>query len=134
MIKKISKIFVFCVLSFLLPGKTYALCDNSELANLKKLASNINVSYKISTILSWILAVLFAYFINKIYVFNKSEKDKIEFLKFIISRLLSLLIEFITMIILVDIFIINDRLSKLIVQVIVFILNYVFSKFIVFKK
>ena len=95
---------------------------------------NINVSYKISTILSWILAVLFAYFINKIYVFNKSEKDKIEFLKFIISRLLSLLIEFITMIILVDIFIINDRLSKLIVQVIVFILNYVFSKFIVFKK
>lgn len=95
---------------------------------------NINVSYKISTILSWILAVLFAYFINKIYVFNKSEKDKIEFFKFIISRLLSLLIEFITMIILVDIFIINDRLSKLIVQVIVFILNYVFSKFIVFKK
>ena len=95
---------------------------------------NINVSYKTSTILSWILAVLFAYFINKIYVFNKSEKDKIEFFKFIISRLLSLLIEFITMIILVDIFIINDRLSKLIVQVIVFILNYVFSKFIVFKK
>lgn len=46
MIKKISKIFVFCVLSFLLPGKIYALCDNSELAGLKELASNINVSYK----------------------------------------------------------------------------------------
>lgn len=33
-------------MSFLLPGKIYALCDNSELAGLKELASNINVSYK----------------------------------------------------------------------------------------
>lgn len=98
------------------------------------LLRNINIDYKICTILSWILAVIFAYFINKLFVF-KSQKNNIkEFINFILARLLSLFIEFIFMIIMVDLISINDRIAKLIVQFIVLVLNYVFSKFFVFKK
>ena len=98
------------------------------------LLRNINIDYKICTILSWILAVIFAYFINKLFVF-KSQKNNIkEFINFILARLLSLFIEFIFMMIMVDFININDRIAKLIVQVVVLVLNYVFSKFFVFKK
>ena len=98
------------------------------------LLRNINIDYKICTILSWILAVIFAYFINKLFVF-KSQKNNIkEFINFILARLLSLFIEFIFMMIMVDFININDRIAKLIVQFVVLVLNYVFSKFFVFKK
>lgn len=98
------------------------------------LLRNINIDYKICTILSWILAVIFAYFINKLFVF-KSQKNNIkEFINFILARLLSLFIEFIFMIIMVDLININDRIAKLIVQFVVLVLNYIFSKFFVFKK
>ncbi len=98
------------------------------------LLRNINIDYKICTILSWILAVIFAYFINKLFVF-KSQKNNIkEFINFILARLLSLFIEFIFMMIMVDFININDRIAKLIVQFVVLVLNYIFSKFFVFKK
>ena len=98
------------------------------------LLRNINIDYKICTILSWILAVIFAYFINKLFVF-KSQKNNIkEFINFILARLLSLFIEFIFMMIMVDFININDRIAKLIVQFVVLVLNYVFSKFFVFKN
>lgn len=98
------------------------------------LLRNINIDYKICTILSWILAVIFAYFINKLFVF-KSQKNNIkEFINFILARLLSLFIEFIFMMIMVDLININDRIAKLIVQFVVLVLNYIFSKFFVFKK
>lgn len=95
---------------------------------------NINIDYKISTILSWILAVIFAYFINKIFVFKKKNNDIKEFINFVFARIISLIIEFISMLIMVDLISINDRLSKLMVQIIVLVLNYIFSKFFVFKK
>ena len=98
------------------------------------LLRNINIDYKICTILSWILAVIFAYFINKLFVFKSKKNNIKEFINFILARLLSLFIEFIFMMIMVDLISINDRIAKLIVQFIVLVLNYVFSKFFVFKK
>lgn len=95
---------------------------------------NINVNYQICTILSWILAVLFAYVVNKFYVFKKEKNSGKEFVNFILARLFSLGIEFVFMIIMVDWIHINDRISKLIVQFIVLVLNYIFSKLYVFKK
>ena len=92
-------------------------------------------SYMIATVISWILAVSFAYITNKTFVFQSKEKNVLkEFAKFIASRLTSLLIELLSMYVLVDIIKINDKISKLIVQFIVLVLNYLFSKLIVFKK
>lgn len=98
------------------------------------LLRNINIDYKICTILSWILAVIFAYFINKVFVFKSKKNNIKEFANFILARLLSLFVEFIFMMIMVDLININDRIAKLIVQFVVLVLNYIFSKFFVFKK
>ena len=96
-----------------------------------------NIHYIISNILSWIIAVISAYIINSKYVFesNKKNKGKIrEFISFVSCRILSLIIETIAMYLMVDIITINDDISKIIAQFIVLVLNYIFSKFLTFKK
>ncbi len=90
---------------------------------------------QIAEIISWIAAVLFAYFTNRKYVFKK--KNKIswqEFFSFVSSRISTLLIEMLIMYIFVSILHMDDKVIKIIAQVVVIILNYVLSKFIVFKK
>lgn len=90
--------------------------------------------YEICTFLSWIFAVLFAYFANRHYVFKSRDKNILkEFISFVSSRIFSLFAELATMYILVDLVKIDDRISKIIVQVIVMILNYFFSKMFVFR-
>ena len=101
------------------------------------LTSNSQLHIQISTIISWILAVLFAFFANKKYVFESKKKGKeklIEMIKFFLSRLTTLLIEKISMWILTSPLSINDKVSKIIVQFIILVLNYLFSKLFVFKK
>ena len=89
----------------------------------------------ICTILSWICAVTFAYFANRIFVFNSKEKNYVkEISSFVASRIFSLIVEIIVMFILTSPFGINDRIAKIIVQFIIVVLNYITSKIFVFKK
>lgn len=97
--------------------------------------SKIPLELQITNIISWICAVIFAYVTNRKYVFkieNKSSKKEI--IKFFTSRISTLFIDMLLMYILVSLCNFNDKVIKLLVQVIITILNYVFSKFIVFKK
>lgn len=50
------------------------------------------------------------------------------------SRILSLVAEVAVMYLLVDFLNISDKISKIIVQVIIVMLNYIFSKLFVFKE
>ena len=94
-----------------------------------------HIDIYISNILSWIAAVTFAFVTNKIYVFKSKSKNLFsEIIKFFTSRIASLVIELIIMYLLVNIIHLDDMISKIIVQVIVIILNYVFSKIFVFKN
>lgn len=96
-----------------------------------------NIHYIISNVLSWIIAVTFAYIVNSKYVFesNKKDKQKIkEFVSFVSCRILSLLIETLSMYLMVDIIKTNSDIAKIIAQFIVLVLNYLFSKFFTFKK
>jgi putative flippase GtrA len=92
----------------------------------------------VSNVIAWILSVLFAYVTNRKYVFNsniKTLKGKIkEITSFYACRLLTFGIDMLAMYILIDLFNINDMLSKVVVNVIVIVLNYIFSKLIIFKK
>ncbi len=89
----------------------------------------------ICTILSWIVAVAFAYICNRIIVFQSTSKKYIkEITSFVCSRLFSLLVEIVLMLLLVNIFTINDRIAKIFVQIVIIILNYITSKVFVFKK
>ena len=94
---------------------------------------------QVAVILSWIAAVLFAYFTNRKYVFeSKSENKKREFINFIIARLATLLLDMFIMWFFVTLLKLNTDLYVLIFtlvsQVLVIIGNYIFSKLFVFKK
>lgn len=91
--------------------------------------------YLICTILSWVVSVVFAYITNRIFVFeSKDKRVLIEFFKFVFARVLSLLSEIVVMAFLVQLIHIDDRISKIVVQFIILILNYLFSKLFVFKN
>lgn len=92
-------------------------------------------NYLICTVISWIFAVAFAYITNRVFVFN-SKRENIfkECTEFVFSRILSLVAEVAVMYLLVDFLNISDKISKIIVQVIIVILNYIFSKLFVFKE
>ena len=91
-----------------------------------------------STVVAWIFAVLFAFFTNKLWVFNsKSWEKKLvvrELSSFYLCRLSTGAFDVAVMFVSVDILGWNDLIMKIISNVIVIILNYVASKFIIFKK
>lgn len=92
---------------------------------------------QISNVISWICAVLFAYYTNKKYVFKSSKKGKenfLEMINFFESRVLTLLVDMGMMYIMVTVNEINDSIAKLVVQVVITILNYLLSKILVFRK
>lgn len=96
---------------------------------------NNALELQIANVISWICAVAFAYFANRVFVFKSKEKNKIkEATKFVGSRLVTLLLDVLTMFIIVTILKMNDKIGKLISQVIVMIGNYIISKLFVFKK
>ena len=103
---------------------------------LKLLGSGTD--YLDATVIAWTVAVIFAFVTNKLIVFeSKSWKPAVagkEFVGFIGARLFSLLVELVFMFVMVTLLKWNDFVAKLIVQVIVVILNYVFSKLLIFKN
>ena len=91
------------------------------------------VELQIANVISWICAVIFAYFTNRKYVFNSKNKSISEAIKFFLSRIGTLLIDMAIMYIFVTKLNLNDKVIKIVSQIIVIVLNYVLSKFIVFK-
>ncbi len=98
----------------------------------------LNVELYISNIIAWIISVLFAFITNKLFVFESKNKTKKENIKEITSffgfRLLSLVFDMGSMFLLINILKINDLLSKIFANILVIILNYIFSKLFIFKK
>lgn len=96
-----------------------------------------SLSVLISTVISWVLSVLFAYVTNRKFVFHSEVKSTKGILKEVISffscRLLTGVVDLACMLIFVDILNVNDILMKIVANVIVIILNYVASKLLIFK-
>ncbi len=93
------------------------------------------IELQIANVLSWILSVTFAYFTNRKYVFRSNDKNVLkEGMKFYSARLLTLFMDMLIMFVFVSLMGINDKIIKLLSQVVVVIANYVISKFMVFKK
>lgn len=101
-------------------------------------ARTLNVDEVISSGLSWFCAVLFAYVTNKLFVFESKKDTKKEMIKemisFFLARILSgALCDVGTFALMVKVLNINDIIAKLVTQVMVVIVNYIFSK-LIFKK
>lgn len=93
------------------------------------------IELQIANIISWIAAVTFAYFSNRKFVFKSNNNNILkEATKFYLSRVSTLIIDMLFMMIFVTVFTINDKLAKLLVQFIILVLNYIFSKLFVFKN
>lgn len=108
-------IYYFCTLTFLNPQNAIQL----QFAN----------------ILSWVFSVAFAYITNRKFVFESQNPNKLnELIKFVSARLLTLLLDMFVMFICVTILKFDDKISKLLSQVIITVSNYIFSKLFVFKK
>ena len=87
-----------------------------------------------SNTIAWVLSVLFAFITNRLFVFQSKGKILKEIVSFFGFRLLSLLFDMGIMYLFVDIFKWNDLVSKIIANVFVIIINYIFSKVFIFKK
>lgn len=97
-------------------------------------ASNA-IYLQIANIIAWLVSVTFAYFTNRRFVFKVQNKSNIrEGINFYLSRISTLLIDMIIMYIFVSLLKFDNRIMKLITQIVIIILNYILSKFIVFKN
>lgn len=90
----------------------------------------------ITTAIAWFTSVLFAFITNKLIVFENKEKQGFfkEFILFYFSRFFTGLLEIGAMALFVDICHLNYWAIKIIANVVIIVLNYILSKFIVFKR
>lgn len=108
---------------------TYWICTSTFLS------PEVAWQLQLANVISWVLAVAFAYFTNRKFVFESKEKNKIkEATKFVGGRVVTLLIDMLIMWLGVTVLHINDKIIKIIDQVIIIIGNYIISKLFVFNK
>ena len=98
----------------------------------------LGLSASVSNVLSWVVAVAFAYLTNKPFVFKSHDWSKEtvipELIKFVSCRIASGVAETLILLITVDILGWNGNIWKLVTSVLVVVLNYFASKFLIFRK
>lgn len=98
----------------------------------------LHLSAALSNMIAWAAAVAFAYVTNKPFVFKSfdwSMKTVIpELGRFVSCRVASGAMETVIIFVAVDLLGWNGNIWKLVTSVLVVVLNYVFSKLIVFRK
>ncbi|MFA9463034.1 MAG: GtrA family protein [Velocimicrobium sp.] len=102
----------------------HILCNEWELENL------------VANVVAWAVSVLFAFVANDWIVFSaKSKKNSLikRWIQFIGARVFSLLIDEAGMFLLVDALSINNLFSKVCMNVIVVLINYILSRWYIFR-
>lgn len=97
----------------------------------------IGINVQIAVVVSWLLAVIVAYFTNRVWVFNSRAVTKLEllreFISFMLARLATLVVEMVIIWFGVQLLNQDPIVWKIIDNIVVIILNYIISKLIVFK-
>ena len=95
-----------------------------------------NVQMSLSSAISWVIAVLFAYWINRGLVFRAQGQGKVltGLVQFAGSRLVSFLVFEQGLMLLLKLVGVSNIVNRVIVLVFVMVFNYVVSKFWIFKK
>ncbi len=149
--KKIKELFVKYkeVITYLIFGVLTTVVNIVSYDLLQSI--NGGMSYLVNNAIAWFVSVVFAYVTNKLFVFNSKRWEcKLvckEILEFFGARIFSFGIEELGLWLMVDLLgmgaitlnllsfsFTGDIIAKVILSVIVIILNYFFSKFIIFKK
>lgn len=95
-------------------------------------------SVNAATVLAWILSVLFAYITNRTWVFDSEAIQPSEVIReivsFFLARLSTGLLDWLFMFVFVTRLSLPDMPVKIASNILVIVLNYVLSRFLVFKK
>lgn len=110
-----------------------------NIVSYRVLANTFGKKYfLIANIIAWILAFIFAFITSKLFVFeSKSWEAQIamkEFVGFLSARLATGILDTVLMWLFVSVISLDDTLSKIIINILVIIINYIASKFFIFKK
>lgn len=127
--KEILRYLIVGILTTVISLGTYFFCV------MTFLNPNNGVQLQIANIISWVLAVFFAYIANRKFVFHSKQGNLAkEIISFFSSRVATLLLDMGVMLILVTFIGIDDKVAKILVQFIIVIANYILSKFFVFNE
>ena len=130
LIKKYEEIIKYLIIGVAITALNYIV--------FAILTNTANIEMHTSNVIAWFVSVIFAYFTNKLFVFeSKSFKLNVlgkEILSFGIARIFSLGLEEVMLYVFVNLLNMNKFVIKLIANVIVVIVNYALSKFIIFKN
>ncbi len=124
--KELIKYLIFGILTTLVNILCFYILDK------------LNIDIYINNTISWIVSVIFAFITNKLYVFESKSLDIKTIFKegtsFLGARIFSYFVDMGTIYLLFDGLRINKLISKIVSNIIVIIINYIFSKFIFKKK
>jgi len=95
------------------------------------------IDYRIANIIALISTKIAAYVVNKLFVFHSHCKDLAgllkEFGRFIVARGATMAVDYLGLIVLVETLDVDKRIGKYMTTCIVVVINYFFSKGVVFR-
>ena len=133
----LGKLFNYEMISYILCGAATTVV-NYVVYFIVRVFFPADYGILVAQVISWIAAVLFAYVVNKVFVFDSPNWDRKtllrEFLPFLTARLLSFGFDTLFVYVTVGILRWNEPLMKILSNVFVLVANYFASKFIIFRK
>lgn len=99
------------------------------------LNSPLKVNELIANVIAWVAAVFFAFVTNRDMVFHAADGSFLkQLLTFYLGRVITLILEEAALLVFITWLDLNSMAVKLTAQVMVIILNFVISKFMIFRK
>jgi len=95
------------------------------------------LEYKIANLISIVCTKILVYYTNKKLVFRTKTNWKgqmMELFRYVLSKGFTGVLDFVGLIVLVDVFDIDNRIGKIMMMAIIMPLNYIMGKVFVFKK
>ncbi len=138
--KKINELIVKYkeVVLYLIFGVLTTLVNFAVYTALLYVVSEPDYMLLVNNAVAWLVAVVFAFVVNKWIVFGSKTTEKKalgrEILSFVGARVLSLVAEEIIFGVFVVWLGMNDLVFKIVAQIVVIVMNYIFSKLFIFKK
>jgi putative flippase GtrA len=125
--KEILLYLFFGILTMAVSIVSYAICN-----------AVFKINALIANVISWILAVLFAFYTNRIWVFysktNSMRELIVQMISFCSGRIVTLIIEEVILFLFITNLHYASMKVKIVAQIVVVILNYIISKLWVFNK
>lgn len=125
--KEVLLYLFFGGLTFIVSIASYGFCNIT-----------LEINELIANIISWVLAVTFAFVTNRIWVFDAPTDTLGEFMKqmfaFFSGRVVTLVIEEIILLVFITCLHFASMPVKIVAQIVVIVMNYIISKCFIFKK